>query len=99
MAVTLADIEKIGASVIEGIIDHEGLINTVAGAAGILPQVLMAEKLLPLVAGLLQFGEAETGKGLLQIVQDFVSHVTKGQSNSPWLNGPNAVPAGSPPGE
>ena len=84
-AITAASIVSIGENILQGITDHEGLINTIAGLAGIGPEVSMAEKLLPLLITVLQFLEQETGKGLVQVVEDLISHVTPGQSGAPAL--------------
>ena len=81
---TIADIEKAASNIVAGVIDHEGLINTIAGAVGILPEVALAEKFLPLVAGVLQYMQGN-GSSLQQAFQDLVNHVTPGAPNSPQL--------------
>jgi hypothetical protein len=93
MTISLSDLEKTGAQIIQNVIDHEGTINLIAGAVGILPEVTMAEKFLPMIAGALQFMQQESGKGLIDVFSDFMSHITPGQANSPILSVPAAAPA------
>lgn len=85
MSITIADLEKAAESIVEGVIDHEGLINVIAGTVGILPAVSLAEKALPLLAGVLQFLQQESGKGLVETFTDLINHLTPGQPNAPAL--------------
>lgn len=84
--ITAAGIIDIGNKIVEGVVDHEGLINTIAGMAGILPEVSLAEKALPILQLILQFLEQETGKGPLEVFKDLISHITPGGPLSPSLS-------------
>jgi hypothetical protein len=48
----------------------------------------MAEKILPVISSVLSFMEQETGKGLVQVVEDLLQHLTPGQPNSAVLSLP-----------
>jgi hypothetical protein len=87
---TAANIMDMAQKILAGIADHEGLINTVADLAGFGPEVSMAEKILPVISSVLSFMEQETGKGLVQVVEDLLQHLTPGQPNSPVLSLPQA---------
>ena len=80
-----ADIAKIGSGIVEGVIDHEGLINMIATAAGIMPAVALAEKALPLIAAALNFMAQEAGKSPMDVFGDLVKHLTPGAPNAPAL--------------
>lgn len=89
---TAANILTIANNIVQGVTDHEGLINTIAGMAGILPEVSLAEKALPMLAAVLQFMQQETGKGLLEVFQDLLNHLTPGAPNAAVLTN---LPQGS----
>jgi hypothetical protein len=74
MTFSIADVEALGLKIIQSVEDHEGVINTIAGMAGVLPEVSMAEKMLPGIAGVFQFMQQETGKSLLTVVEDWINH-------------------------
>lgn len=93
MSIDIAAIEKTAAAIVNGIIEHEGLINTVATLTGVMPAVAVAEKALPFVAGILQFLQQETGKSLTQVFADFLSHNTPSKPNLPELSPPVDVQA------
>lgn len=93
MTISVADIEKTAATVIDGVISHEDLINTVASLGGFLPAVTFAEKGLPVLRAALQFMQQETGKSWTDVFSDLMAHLTPGQANSPILSAPAAAPA------
>lgn len=93
MTLSLTDLEKTAEQIIENVIDHETTINAIAGMVGILPEVTLAEKFLPMVAGALQFMQQESGKPLTQVFIDFMNHITPGQPNSPILTAPTPIVA------
>ena len=76
---------SIGTKILDGVVDHEHLINTIAGLAGVGPEVALAEKALPMVAATLKFLQQETGKGPLAAFKDFMDHLTPGMPNAPAL--------------
>ncbi|SRR5260221_8142051 len=90
---TVADLEKAAQNIVQGVMDHEGLINIVAGAVGILPEVALAEKLLPLIAGVLQYMQGQGGGSLQDVFKQLVNTVVPGQPNSPILTGPSQDPS------
>ena|SRR6266436_5650542 len=90
---TVTDLEKAAQNVIQGVMDHEMLINMIAGAVGILPEVALAEKLLPLLAGVLQVMQGQGGGSLMDVFGQLVNHIVPGQPNSPILNGPSQDPS------
>src|SRR6266702_6915772 len=92
---TIADVETAAANIIKGVTEHEGLINMIAGAVGILPEVALAEKLLPLLAGVLQIMQGSGGKSLIEVFEELVNHVTPGLPNSPVLSGQDPSAQGS----
>src|SRR5258708_36912143 len=94
---TITDLETTASNIVKGVMEHEMLINTIAGAVGILPEVELAEKLLPLIAGVLQVMQGQSGKSLLDVFGELVNHVVPGQPNSPILSGgmPDASTQGS----
>lgn len=93
MTISIAEIEKTAESIVNNIIDHETSINLIAGMVGILPEVAVAEKALPIIAGVLQYMQGTSGKSLIQVFGDLMSHLTPGQPNSPVL-APNVGNAG-----
>lgn len=93
---TIADIEKTAENIIQGVIDHEGLINTIASLTGLMPAVAIAEKALPFIAGILQFLQQESGKSLPEVLGDFFTHNTPSKPNIPVL-GPVLPDPNSPP--
>ncbi len=90
MSISLADIEKTASAIIQGISEHQTLINMIATSVGIMPEVALAEKALPMIAGILQFMQQESGKSLPDVFADLMSHLTPGQPNSPVLTAPAA---------
>jgi hypothetical protein len=86
MTLKVADIEALAVTTLNGVVARESEINIVAGMAGILPEVTVAEHVVPLVVVALQFMQQESGKTLLQTAEDFISHVTPGLPNSPVLS-------------
>ena len=98
MTISIADLAKTAENIVEGVIEHEGLINTIAGAVGILPQVALAEKALPLLAGVLKFMQQETGKDLIDVFGDLLGHLTPGKPNSPVLTDGGPPDTQSPQG-
>jgi hypothetical protein len=85
MAINIADIEKTAANIVNGIIEHETLINMIATTVGIMPAVAIAEKGLPFIVGVLQFLQQESGKPWTEVIADFFAHNTPGQPNIPIL--------------
>jgi hypothetical protein len=85
MTISISDLEKTGAQIVQNIIDHEGTINVIAGMMGILPAVALAEKFLPLLVGTLTFMQQASGKSLIDVTTDLANHITPGQANSPIL--------------
>lgn len=83
---TIATLESTAIDVVQGVIDHEGLINGVASALGVLPEVLFAEKAFPVIIGTLRFMQQESGKSWPDVFSDLMSHLTPGQPNSPALD-------------
>jgi hypothetical protein len=90
---TAANLMTIAENILQGVESHQGLINSIAGMAGILPEVSLAEKALPMVCAVLQFMQEESGKGLLEVFQDLLNHLTPGQPNATELNA--VIPEGS----
>ena len=90
---TITDLEKAAANIVQGVTEHEMLINMIAGAVGILPEVELAEKLLPLVTGVLKFMQGQGGGSLLDVFQQLANHIVPGQPNSPILTGPSQDPS------
>jgi hypothetical protein len=90
---TAANLMTIAGNILQGVESHQGLINSIAGMAGILPEVSLAEKALPMVCAVLQFMQEESGKGLLEVFQDLLNHLTPGQPNATELNA--VIPEGS----
>lgn len=86
---TIADLEKLGETIVNNIIDHETSINMLAGLAGLSEPVALAEKFLPAIAGALHFMQQETGKPWMEIVSDLMNHITAGQPNAPILSPAN----------
>jgi len=86
MAISITDLGTTAGNIIQGITEHEALINMIAGAVGILPEVALAEKFLPMIAGLLQFMGQQSGKSLPDVVTEVMNHLTPGQPNSPILS-------------
>ena len=84
--ITIADLEKTAEQIVANLIDHETSINFIAGMVGILPEVAIAEKALPMIMGLLKFMQQETGKSLPEVFTDLMNHVTPGEPNSPILS-------------
>ena len=92
----LLDIEKAAEQALQAAIDHEGIINSIATMTGILPQVSLIEKSLPIGVALLQFAEQETGKPPLDILKDFLDHMLQyGRS----IAGTSPAPAPATQGE
>lgn len=89
---TPANIITLVSNIVRGVEEHEGLINTIAGMAGILPEVSLAEKALPAIVAVLTFLQEETGKAPLDVFRDFLNHITPGAANSSTL-GPD-IPQG-----
>jgi hypothetical protein len=74
MSWTFADVTALAKKVVDGVIADEPEINTIATMAGILPEVAMAEKGLPILALGLQVIAQETGKTPGQVFADVISH-------------------------
>jgi hypothetical protein len=91
MSFTVSDLETLSENVLQGIVSRETQINIVAGMAGILPEVTIAEHVLPLAIAALQFMQQETGKTLLQVAEDFISHITPGLPNATVLSPPSTT--------
>src|SRR5258707_6130868 len=89
---TITDFETTASNIVKGVMEHEMLINTIAGAVGVLPEVELAEKLLPLVAGVLQFMQGQGGGNLMDVFNQLVNHIVPGQPNSQIL-GPSQDPS------
>jgi hypothetical protein len=89
---SVSDLLTIAQTIIRNIEDHEDSINFIAGMAGILPEVALAEKALPMIAAVLQFMQEQTGKSLIEVFQDVLSHLTPGGPNSAVLT---SLPEGS----
>lgn len=86
---SIADIEKLGETIVNNIIDHEASINMLAGLAGLSVPVAYAEKFLPMIASTLHFMQQETGKPWTEVLSDLMSHLTPGQPNAPVLSPTN----------
>lgn len=82
----VADIEKAAEQIIKNVQEHEGSLNFIAGLAGILPEVQLAEKALPLLVQGLHLIEQETGKSPLDAFKDLVDHLTPSAPNSVVLS-------------
>lgn len=94
MTVSIANLESTGIQIVQNVIDHEGTINMIAGMVGIAPEVAFAEKFLPMLVGTLKFMQQETGKGLADVFNDLMNHISPGGPLSPVLS-----PAGTPTAE
>jgi hypothetical protein len=90
---TISDLEKTAQMIVDNIIDHETSINFIAGMMGIGPEVAIAEKFLPMIAGLLQFLQQSTGKPLIEVLPDLMNHITPGEPNLPSLGPPSQDPS------
>ncbi len=84
-APTATDILTIITNILQGATEHEALINTIAGGAGILPEVSLAEKALPAIVAVLQVLEQGGAVSPLAALQALFNHITPGQPNSPIL--------------
>jgi len=85
---TIADLEKTAEAIIQGVIDHEGLINTAASFAGVLPEVLFAEKALPAIIVALRLMREESGKSWGEVFTDLMNHIQPGKPAAPALSAP-----------
>jgi hypothetical protein len=92
---TVGDLYTIAENTLQGVEDHQGLIETIGGLAGILPAVSLIMKAVPFLIGALRFMKAETGKSWLDVFKDFLNHNTPGQPNSQVLNPTPVLPEGS----
>ncbi len=81
----IADIEKLGETIVNNIIDHQTSINMLASLAGLSVPVALAEKFLPMIAATLHFMQQETGKPWMEVLSDLMAHLTPGQPNAPVL--------------
>lgn len=84
--ISVGGLVDIANNILTGVADHEDLINTIAGLAGVGPEVALAEKALPMVAAALKFMQSETGKGPVDVFHDFLNHITPSQPNSTALS-------------
>ena len=80
---TPSDIATIVENIIKAAEDHEDIINTVAGLAGILPEVSLAEKALPAIIAVLQLLQGGGSASPLDALGALLSHLTPGMPNAP----------------
>lgn len=88
MAVNIADLETTAIQIVQNVIDHESSINFIAGMMGVLPEVVLAEKFLPMLVGTLKFMQQSTGKPLTDVMGDLMNHISPGGPLSPILSPP-----------
>jgi hypothetical protein len=93
--ISLANVEKVAETVIQGVIDHEDLINVLATATGTMLPVTYAEKTLPAIVAALQLLQQDSGKPWIEVFVDFINHITPGKAAAEVLGpaAPSAAPA------
>lgn len=82
---TPSDIAKIVEQILAAATDHEDVINMIAGIAGVLPEVSLAEKALPAIITILQVLQGGNSRSPLDALQVFLNHNTPGMPNAPEL--------------
>ena len=85
---TISNLAKTGETVLQGVIDHESMINVVAGMTGVLPEVLFAEKAFPIIILALRAIQQSSGKSWGEAFSDLMDHLTPGKPAAPALSAP-----------
>src|SRR5580765_741671 len=85
---TLSAVAKTAPTIVEGVIDHEGIINAVAGFIPGMPMaaVTYAEKGLPMLRAALILIQQESGKSWAEAFSDLIDHLTPGKPGPPALD-------------
>lgn len=81
MSISIAGAAKVAETIVEGVIDHEQIINDVAAMIPGMPMaaVTYAEKGLPALRAALIFIQQESGKSWAEAFSDLIDHLTPGK--------------------